>query len=335
MGSLSARSCSELPSRADHTCAVTQMCLQSTAYPQSKSGVSRSYLSKMKSGTTTSGFSTVNSANFKTYVPSSKTSVFSSGTRTAGPGGKTTRWNPVTASGAYDLESQRPARPQVIVMAPAAAKKSGCCSCCCWVIALIVIAICVVTAVAFVVLNRGAEPDKIVIVTPEIVNEVPAPGPGPVPNQKRQCPDCKKMFSKRDFIKHQKATAHKCSKCNKMIDYGVDDCCSLHMMHEANCGAPPCEWHCPNCPLVFDVKNAPHKCVHDAPSKKPSKKPYNGRIHTTTRIGCSRCGKLKCNGGCGKKPFRRPTHFYPDERLNMKNGLHPNGDKRRWSDPWW
>jgi len=141
---------SGLPTRSPHTCAVTKMCLKSTPYPSaagSRSSVSRSYLSKMKSGSCINSLPTVDSANFKTYVPKSGSSrpsrsgmsrsmapsVSRSGGRTthwspvskSAPGGKTTHWNPVTASGG--IESQI---PQVIVMAHQQPKK---CGCCCWV----------------------------------------------------------------------------------------------------------------------------------------------------------------------------------------------------------
>lgn len=225
----------ELPSRADHTrsCAVTQRCLQSTMHPSTsrKSGVSASYLSKMKSGGKTTH-----------WAPMSKTS---------GRGDKTTHWNPATASGTYDVENQMPMGPPVIVMAPQQPKKRSACCCCC----------CIVFSLAALIL-AGLWICSVVLAKP------PAPArrfmcpickrtfcrERDLVNHKRTCkprvewfrcpvPACDKKFKTKSKLEWHDRTCHsfKCPLCSKNSKTKRE-----YLEHQQHCW-----FKCPKCKATF------------------------------------------------------------------------------------
>merc|ERR1712098_219004 len=239
---------------------------------------------------------------------------------------------------ACDVESQAPARSQVVAVAAAPTEKpKSCCSCWYLIIALVVFAICVV---AYLVL--GPKTEKKYVYCPKcntafttqsaLATHQQQCGVTPGPKTFACAEGCHKVFQSQSALtKHYQATAHKCSVCNEMIDFGAPKTCSLMVLHEANCrgpNAPEIEWQCPKCHLVFDTVNAGHVCrkVNTKPNRtnRPGRSKPN-RIMCTTSRKCSRCGMRKCNGGCqssGNRP-NRVVHTL-EERQNMANGLHPN-----------
>merc|ERR1712098_624529 len=214
----------------------------------------------------------VNSADFKTYVPSEGSTISASRCTSASVGGKTTRspyWNQVTASSACDVESQAPARSQVVAVAAAPTEKpKSCCSCWYLIIALVVFAICVV---AYLVLGPKTEKkyvcpkcDSSFTTQSALATHQQQCGVTPGPKKFACAEGCHKVFQSQSALtKHYQATAHKCSVCNEMIVFGAPKTCSLMVLHEANCrgpNAPEIEWQCPKCHLVFDTVNAGHVC---------------------------------------------------------------------------
>jgi len=107
--------------------------------------------------------------------------------------------DPVTASGAYDMESQTPARPEVVVMAPPEPKKKNCC---CWA-TLIILGLLLLVWVVLELTGNGF---------------FGRPKPQP---KKWHCTNCQSIVpdgeSLCDNCKPEPTISWTCSKCKKSI----------------------------------------------------------------------------------------------------------------------